>query len=917
MSYQSEAQLENLLVEQLVNQQYQQVTIANETDLMNNFKEQFSQFNKAKLQDAPLTEKEWERLFVQILGQGVYRSAKILRDKVLIQREDGTDLYLELLSTETSRNIFQVTNQVTMVGKYTNRYDVTILINGLPIIQIELKRRGMDIKEAFNQIERYRKHSFKGLYRFIQMFVISNGVDTKYYANSDRDLLFSLTFFWTDKENIRITNLSDFARAFLDQYHLMKMLIRYTVVNDTDKLLMVMRPYQVYATEAIVRRATDTNMGGYVWHTTGSGKTLTSFKTAQILASDPHIKKVLFIVDRKDLDTQTSEEFNKFQKGSVDSTDNTGVLVKQMKDKSRQLIITTIQKLSRAVENPRYAKVMDEYRNEKVILIFDESHRSVSGDMMKGIQKHFTKCQIFGFTGTPRFKENQTQDGRTTADIFGKCLHTYLIKEAIFDNNVLGFHVEYISTFKGQYDKDDKTEVEGIDTDEVYMAPERISLVANHVIQNHLSKTRNGQYTAIFTASSIPALIKYYDEFKSIDHNLSIAAIFSYGANEEAEGRDEHSRDALERFMKDYNEIFRTNYTTDNFSGYHSDVSKRVKNKQIDILMVVDMFLTGFDSKPLSTLYVERFLKFHGLLQAFSRTNRVEKATKPFGNIVCYRNLKSRTDEAIKLFSRTDNTDEVLMKDYEFYLKKFNELVTELKKIAPNPDAVNEIQDENKQKDFVITFRELSKQLLILKTFVDFQFDKEKLTLEEQEYEDYKSKYHSLYERVKREEIDKVSILNDIDFEIELMESDKINVAYIMNLIRGINYDDEDQKKKDVEDIKKELDRSDNQQLRKKVDLLKSFLDEVVIKATSKDDVDTLYEGFEDKKRNEEIETFAKEEDLDAEFIKTQVSEYEFTSIINKDEIRDGINKPLPLLKKISITNKIIEFIRRHVEKYQ
>jgi len=749
------------------------------------------------------------------------------------------------------------------------------------------------------------------------MFVISNGVDTKYYANSDRDLLFSLTFFWTDKDNLRITTLSDFSRAFFDQYHLIKMLTKFTIINDTDKLLMIMRPYQVYATEAIVRRATDTNMGGYVWHTTGSGKTLTSFKTAQILAADPNIKKVIFIVDRKDLDTQTSQEFNKFQEGSVDSTDNTGILVKQMKDKNRQLIVTTIQKLSRAVESPRYAKVMDEYKNEKVILIFDESHRSVSGEMMKSIQKHFTKCQIFGFTGTPRFKENQTQDGRTTADIFGKCLHTYLIKEAIFDNNVLGFHVEYISTFKGQYDKEDKTEVEGIDTDEVYLAPERISLVANHVIQNHSSKTRNGQYTALFTANSIPSLIKYYDEFKSINHNLAIAAIFSYGANEDAEGRDEHSRDSLERFMKDYNQIFRTNYTTDNFSGYHSDVAKKVKNKQIDILMVVDMFLTGFDSKPLSTLYVERHLKFHGLLQAFSRTNRVEKSTKPFGNIVCYRNLKYRTDEAIKLFSQTNNTDEVLMKDYEFYLKKFNELVSELKKVAPTPDAVNQMDDENVQKEFVVTFRELSKQLLILKTFVDFQFDKEKLSLEEQEYEDYKSKYHLLYDKVKREEVDKVSILNDIDFEIELMESDKINVAYIMNLIRDINFEDEVQKKKDVEEIKKELDRTDNQQLRKKVDLIRSFLDDVIIKAKSTDNVDELYENFEDKKRNEEIENFAKEEDLDPEFIKNQVSEYEFTSIINKDEIRDGINKPLPLLKKISITNKIIEFIRRHVERFQ
>lgn len=617
------------------------------------------------------------------------------------------------------------------------------------------------------------------------------------------------------------------------------------------------------------------------------------------------------------MDTQTTEEFNKFETGSVDNTSNTSVLVKQIKDKNRQLIVTTIQKMVRAIDNPRYENVMNLYKDEKVVFIIDECHRSQFGEMHKSIVKHFTKAQFFGFTGTPRFKENMSQDKRTTADVFGKCVHTYLIKEAIFDNNVLGFHVEYISTFDGQYNKNDESMVEGIDIDEVYMAEERISLVANHIIQNHHMKTRNGQYTAIFTVGSIQALIKYYDEFKSIEHGLNIAAIFSFGTNEEAEGRDEHSRDSLERIMKDYNEIFRTNFTTDNFTGYQTDVSKRVKTKQIDILLVVNMLLTGFDSKPLSTLYIDKWLKYHNLLQAFSRTNRVEKSTKPFGNVVCYRNLKKSTDDAIRLFSKTDNVDGVLMKDYEFYLEKFNEYVFKLNEIAPTPQSIDTMESEDDQKAFVLTFRELSKLLLILKTFVEFKFSKTKLNMDEQTYEDYKSKYQLLYDNVKRNQTEKVSILNDIDFAIELMESDKINVAYIMNLIRFIDFDNEKQKEKDVENIRKELERTDNPQLKKKVELIKKFLDEVMPNVKSGNDVDEAYVNFEDLIRNEEIHEFAKIEDVHVDFIKNQISEYEFTGIINKTEIRNGIDTPLPLLKKVSLTNRILEFIKHHVEKFQ
>lgn len=525
MSYQSEAQLEQQLIDQLVNQDYKLIPIADYDSLMNNFKIQFEAFNGSRINEQPFSEKEWERIFNHISGKSIFESAKILRDKFVLERDNGTKIYLSLLDEDFTKNIYQVTNQTTVIGKYKNRYDVTLLVNGLPLVQIELKRRGVDIKEAVNQIMRYRRHSYQGLYHFIQFFVVSNGVDTKYFANSDKDILYSHTFFWTDENNIRITNLKDFSVAFLSRDVVVKMLSKFTILNDTDKLLMIMRPYQVYATEALIRQATLTNRNAYIWHTTGAGKTLTSFKTAQILATMPNIKKVIFLVDRKDLDTQTTEEFNKFEAGSVDATDKTTVLVKQMKDKNRQLIITTIQKMSNAVKNPRYTQVMELYKNERVVFIIDECHRSQFGEMHKDIVRHFQNAQFFGFTGTPRFEINGKVDGKvvqTTEKLFGECLHSYLIKDAIFDNNVLGFHIEYNTTIKGNYDENDQTIAEAIDVGELYASDERMSLVANHIVQNHKAKTRNKQYTALFAVSSIPMLVKYYDIFKQIKDRKSV-----------------------------------------------------------------------------------------------------------------------------------------------------------------------------------------------------------------------------------------------------------------------------------------------------------------------------------------------------------------------------------------------------------
>lgn len=914
MSYQSEAQLEKNLIEQLVRQGYERVTINDYDSLLENFRQQVNRFNEKKLNGQPLTDAEFSRFLTQVDGKSIFDSAKILRDKQVFQRDDGTEVYLELMNTrDWCKNIFQVTNQTTVEGKYKNRYDVTIFINGLPVVQIELKRRGLDFKEAFNQIQRYRKHSFKGLYRYLQMFVVSNGVDTKYFANSDGDILFSHTFYWSDAENNRITNLSDFAASFLEKCHMAKMIARYMVLNETEKMLMVMRPYQVYAVEALIKRALETKNNGYIWHTTGSGKTLTSFKASQILANEPHIKKVFFLVDRKDLDSQTLAEFNKFEPDSVDMTDDTEKLVSQISDLTKPLIVTTIQKMANAIKNPRYEQIMKPYQQERVVFIIDECHRSQFGKMKRLVDNHFKEAQYFGFTGTPLFEVNKSQDGRVTADIFEKCLHTYLIKDAIHDGNVLGFSVDYIQTVDVSIDEKDQTRVKGILTDEVWMHDDRIRMIAENIIAHHDRKSRSKGYTGLFTVDSIPMLIKYYDTFKSLSHNFKIAAIFTYGQNEDSEGQDEHSRDSLERIIKDYNAMFGTNFSTDKYQGYFADVSRRVKTAQIDILLVVNIFLTGFDSKTLNILYMDRFLKYHNLIQAFSRTNRTEKATKPYGNIVCFRNLKEDTDEAIKLFSKTDNVDDVLMKSYGEYLQMFRAALAKVKALATTPAEVDALEREEEKQEFVVSFRELTKYLTRLQTFTEFEFDPARLGINEQEYQDYKSKYLRIYDEVKRGG-GKESILANVDFLIELMHTDRINVSYIMNLIRNIDFDNQEERDKSIKDIEGEIDRADNEQLRLKANLLKEFLRKVVPTLTNADSVDDNYNAFEQEERMKEIEAFAGEVGLSPEAIQSFVQEYEYGGLVNQQEISDAVK--LPFLQKRAMIQRIIEFITEHTKRF-
>lgn len=913
--YESEAKLEEKLINQLVKQGYKKVQINTVEDLESNFREQINEHNKFRLEEKPLSDKEFERLMLKISGKGVFQSAKELRQLQDIQRDDGTVVYIELFNTrEWCQNNFQVTHQTTVEGKYTNRYDVTILINGLPLVQIELKRRGMDMKEAFNQIKRYKRHSYGGLYKFIQIFIISNGVDTKYFANGDQELNYGFTFYWTDVNNERINNLEHFCLTFLDRCQIGKVIARYMILNQTEKMLLVMRPYQIYAVENIVSRALDTNNNGYVWHTTGSGKTITSFKTSQILAKESSINQVFFLVDRKDLDKQTLDEFNKFKPGCVDLTNNTDKLIEQMKDSTKDLIVTTIQKMANACSNSKYASILEKYKGLKTVFIIDECHRSQFGDMHRQISKTFTNAQYFGFTGTPRFKENPSQDGRSTADIFEKCLHTYLIKDAIKDGNVLGFSVDYMKfvDLKSSQTEEDVM-VEGIDTEEVFMADDRIRLIAQDIIDHHDIKTRDRKYNALFTVSSIPMLIKYYNMFKILNHNLKIGAIFTYGANEDLDNNPEHSRESLDKIIDDYNKMYNTNFSSSTFDAYFRDVCKKIKNTEIDIVIVVNMLLTGFDAKRLNTLYVDKSLKYHDLIQAFSRTNRVESETKPFGNIVCYRTTKERVDEAVKLFSQTDSIDTVIMAPYEDYLNKFKVAVSELLKITPAIESVDSLEREEDIKAFILSFRTVAKLLVSLRTFNEFDLDNGDTKLNTQMFEDYKSKYYELYRRLSNDK-EKSSILNDITFSLELIQTDKINVSYILNLIRNVDLTNETQKKKDIEDIESKLVNITDDELFLKADLIKSFLKSILPTLKEDDSIDEALDNHMNIEREKEIEKFSKDNNINLDSLKEIIDEYEYSGIFPDSLIGKSIDAPF--LKKISIIESIKGFIRNLLKKY-
>jgi len=933
MAIQSEAVLEENLIKQLSSLNYKRVSIENEESLLSNLKKQLEKHN-----NTTFTEQEF-RFVVNHLSKGtVFEKAETLRDKLAIPMENGDTKYIDFLDTKNwCKNLFQVTNQVTIEGKYKNRYDVTILINGLPLVQIELKRRGRELKEAFNQINYYQRQSYSynsALFNYIQIFVISNGVNTKYYANNKRQT-FKQTFFWADKENKHITNLEEFTNEFLEPCHISKMICRYIVLAKVPKILMVLRPYQYYATEAILDRIENSNKNGYIWHTTGSGKTLTSFKTAQILTNLPKVHKVVFVVDRKDLDDQTTKEFNSFSVGSVDGTDNTKTLVKQFSDDT-PLIVTTIQKLNTAISKQRYLKSMEKLQDKEIVFIFDECHRSQFGETHLRITKFFQKNQMIGFTGTPIFAKNAASNKlgkRTTSELFDECLHKYIITDAIRDENVLKFSIEYI----GKYTEKDSAsnidiEVEDIDTKELLESPERLEKITDYIIANHSRKTHSKEFNSIFAVSNIDTLIKYYQIFKEKDHKLKIATIFSYSTNEDdkdANGLDEsdgahidekhinkHTREKLDEFMVDYNAMFGTKYNTKDsksFYNYYREVSKRVKNRDIDILLVVNMFLTGFDAKTLNTLYVDKNLKYHGLIQAFSRTNRILDDRKSQGNIVCFRNLKNDTDEAIALFSDKNAKDTILMQSYEEYVSQIEEAIDKLKEITPTIDSVNDLIDENEILEFVKAFRNIMRIKHILESFVDFDF--KDISIKEQEFEDYKSKYLDIYDRTRNDK-EKVSILDDVDFELILIHKDEINVAYILKLLAKYQDTKEEEKPKKKKEI---IDIINGQvELRSKKELIENFIDEHLA-GVDPEDISEVFENYWNVEKEKEFNEFCEEEKLNKEQIQKVIDTYLYDG---KKPLTEDIRKALKIKLKLKerkqviprIVDKLMKFLDRFSE---
>jgi len=938
MNTQTEQQLENALIAQLETLGWEKVVIPDEGALVANLKTQLEKHNKISISDA-----EFTQILNKIAKGNIFEKAKILRDKVDYTKDDGTTGYIDLINQiHWCKNEYQVTHQITMTGKYTNRYDVTLLVNGLPLCQIELKRRGLEMKEAFNQTNRYHRHSFGagyGLFGYVQLFVISNGVNTKYYANNpvkDRD--FKQTFFWADRRNKRITQLSEFADVFLEKCQLSKMITKYVVLNESNKMLMALRPYQFYAVEAIVAQVLTTDKNGYIWHTTGSGKTLTSFKAAQILTQNPNVHKVVFVVDRKDLDYQTISEFNSFQEGSVDATNNTGKLVEQFGNDT-PLIVTTLQKLNTAITKDRHLKTMEHLKDEKMIFIFDECHRSQFGDTHKRIKEYFDNVQMFGFTGTPIFADNAAKNAlgkRTTKDLFDQQLHSYVITDAIRDENVLKFSVEYIRTFKKKDEVVD-IEVEAIDTSEVMEADERLEKITDYIIANHDRKTHSREFTGMFCVSNVKTLLKYYELFKAKkdagEHELKVATIFSYQANEEDSDADgmgtgddmpndgapvnKHSRESLDDCITDYNAMFGTNYSTKDsksFYSYYKDIGKRVKRKEIDILLVVNMFLTGFDSKPLNTIYVDKNLKYHGLIQAYSRTNRIQGQKKSQGNIVCFRNLKPATDKAIQLFADKDAQEEIILAPYEDYVEKFKGAVDSLLEITPDVSSVDELLTEEDEAKFIQAFREVIRIKNVLDCFTEFSFDD--LPIDEQVFADFRSKYLDLYDKVRSEtQKEKVSILDDIDFEIELISRDKINVSYIISLLHNMKEKSEEEQSKTRKTIMDILDTET--QLRSKKELIERFIADHFADIPASANVAEEFDTYWTEEKRKALVSLGEEEGLDPNGLEKVLGNYLFTEKTPmRDEIIEIMETRPSLRERSTVAERVIDKIRGFVETF-
>ncbi len=971
MAHISEYEVETKFIDRLESIGYEYVDLKNYDDVLSNFKTQLEKFNTSKINEAKgtnsLSDAEFNRILIHLDNKSVYESAKLLRDKFVLPLDNGKTIYIDFFSFDTDRNIYQVAHQITMDKEhkddvsYKNRYDVTVLINGLPLVQIELKRPGVEINEAINQINRYRKFSFKGLFRYLQLFVVSNSVQTKYFCNENEmengvynPILKSLVFFWTDEKNKRINTLESFTTEFFNKIAITEMIDKFMVIKSTEPVLMVMRPYQIYAVKAAKKRIIEANQNGYVFACTGSGKTLTSFKLAQLLRDEPQIDKVIFLIDRKDLDEQTVDEYNSFEKDCVDNSDSTSVLVKQLQQSDRKLIVTTIQKMANAVKSKRYEKLMDEYHDNKVVFIIDECHRSQFGKMHGDIEKHFGKANYIGFTGTPIFEANKAADGRTTADVFNagllpdgskrdSCLHRYMIKDAIADGNVLRFSVEYQRTIfahqiaiKGidpeQIDDPDYCRRNNIDIDNLYHDEERIRKVAEHILEHHEQHVHpQGKdiYTALFAVDSIKTLGKYYDVLKELNEKrpenarYKIAAIFSYGANEDMdEVGDEHSSELLDRIIGDYNAMFGTPFSLESFDLYRKDISKRLKQKnlpQVDILLVVNMMLTGFDAKPLNTLYLDKNLIWHTLVQAYSRTNRVDKVTKQFGQIVSYRNIKKWQDDALRLFSGDGDPNEYLLESYEYYVQKWINQEPVLRSVVKTVDDVGQLQSEDEIRKFIIAFRTMVKILATLKTFSKFSWDDLAVVMDEEEYEGFKS-WYLYFKDLINEPHPKVHVPIDVDFDIELVRTDRINVVYILNLLKTVKKagKTDEEREADLDLILREIERSDNESLRAKKDIVIEFVRTRFYDLSDKVDIQSEYEEFEKEKQTTELQEFASENGIDYLTVKDLLAEYIFNGSMSEESIRKRLEAyHLGILRTTALTSKIQDFVTTSYIKFK
>ncbi len=939
-TYQSEADLEREFIKNLQNQGYEYLIIHNEKELIVNLKDKLE-----KLNNIIFSENEWERFFKEKIAnknESIVEKTRTIQEDYIknFTRDNGTLVNISLIDKKNIHNNFlQVINQYEEEnGNHNTRYDVSILVNGLPLIHIELKRRGVAIREAFNQINRYQRDSFwagSGLFEYVQIFVISNGTNTKYYSNTTRarhikemsfnrrkvkksSNSFEFTSYWADANNKAITDLVDFTKTFFAKHTILNILTKYCIFDTSDTLL-VMRPYQISATERILSKIQLANnykwvgkidAGGYIWHTTGSGKTLTSFKTAQLASQLDYIDKVLFVVDRKDLDSQTQKEYDRFSKGSANGNTSTKILKAQLEDRygnKSKIIITTIQKLGHFIKQNKNHEVF----KKNIVLIFDECHRSQFGELHLAITKTFKNYFMFGFTGTPIFPKNSNGSSKTlfktTEQTFGDKLHTYTIVNAINDGNVLPFRIDYINTIKEKEGIQDK-KVNAIDIEKAMSDPIRIREVVSYIIEHFEQKTmRNKHYevkeqrlsgfNSIFAVSSIPVAKKYYLEFKKQleekNKNLTIATIFSYSANEEentdnlddenfdTENLDLGSREFLEEAISDYNKKFGTNFDTssDGFQLYYEDLSKRTKNKEIDILIVVNMFLTGFDATTLNTLWVDKNLRMHGLIQAFSRTNRILNSIKTFGNIICFRDLQKETDEAIALFGNKEAGGIVLLKTYEEYYngyeddkgrekEGYSQLIEELQNKFPIGEQI--IGEQNK-KEFIMLFVNILKLKNILSAFDKFAGNE---ILSEREYQDYQSIYIDLYQERKPKDTDKESINDDIIFEIELIKQVEINIDYI--LMKVAEYYKSNKKDKEILiDIKKAINSSI--ELRSKKELIEGFIDRVNSSKNVTDD----FKKFVREEKEKDLEKVIEEEKLKPEETKKFID----------NSLRDGVLK--------------------------